>query len=194
MRIPERNTPTRTRAGLGAGFTLFEVLGAVALLGLTYTVLSETAIRGLLTEGRTGRILEASMLADLRLAEIESGLNEGLVPPLGEDETESDDGLYRIVTEVAPFELPPEIQASAGGPTPGGSQLATASVPPPAPLGAAALRMIRVRVLWGDEGDEQSVERVTYGFDPAEIPIAPPAAAPGTPPTSGSPPSGGAQP
>ena len=39
------------------GFTLIEVLGAVALLAILYTTLSTIAIRGLRSEGESRRML-----------------------------------------------------------------------------------------------------------------------------------------
>jgi prepilin-type N-terminal cleavage/methylation domain-containing protein len=52
-----------------SGFTLIEVLGAVAMLAILYTTLSTVAIRGLRSEGESQRMLEASMLADWELSE-----------------------------------------------------------------------------------------------------------------------------
>ena len=87
------------------GLTLLEVLGAVALLGILYSVLAGSAIEGLRSEGESRRRLRASLLADERLAEIELALQGGSAPPLGE-ESEEQDG-FTLVTEVRGFEPPP---------------------------------------------------------------------------------------
>src|SRR5262247_3649626 len=81
-----------------AGLTLLEVLGAVALLAILYTVLAKNAIEGLRSEGESRRRLEASLLADERLAEIELKLASGASPPTGHDEEEREG--FRVVTEV----------------------------------------------------------------------------------------------
>jgi prepilin-type N-terminal cleavage/methylation domain-containing protein len=73
-------------------FTLLEVMAAVALLGILYTVLARVAIEGLRAEGESKRRLEASLLADARLEETFNTL-EGSVamPPVGHSEaTEGD--------------------------------------------------------------------------------------------------------
>ena len=62
------------------GFTLFEVLGAVALLALVYGTLSTVAIRGLRTEGESQRVLKASLLADWELNGLEMQIEPGLGP------------------------------------------------------------------------------------------------------------------
>ena len=152
------------------GFTLFEVLGAIALLAIVYTMLSTAAIRGLQTEGKSRRKLEASLIVDLEMAEIEMELDRGIMRPLGEEESETEDGLYLIRTEVAVFEMP-NIETTARGPSSGPAGQRDAAPPPP--FGdEAPLREIRVRVGWGDPDDEQFVERVTYGIDQAAIQLA----------------------
>ena len=52
------------------GFTLIEVLAAVALLGILYAVLARVAIEGLRAEGDSERRLEASLLADERVNDL----------------------------------------------------------------------------------------------------------------------------
>lgn len=185
MRSPERRSPERINQGFvealapgrfdrrTRGFTLFEVLGAVALLAIVYTTLSEVAIRGLQTEGRSRRIMEASLHADLKVAEIEMELDQGVMRPLGEEPTETDDGLYRILVEVSVFEMP-EIENTerpTGNSAPGQSG-ATGPAIPFGTGGQSPLREITVRVAWGDPDVEEYVERVTYGIDQSAIQVA----------------------
>lgn len=158
------------------GFTLFEVLGAVALLAIVYTMLSTTAIRGLRTEAKSRRILEASMLADRVLAELELELDRGAMRELGAEETESEDGLYRILIEVMLFDLPevpaaPQLVGSGGSNLPSATGSAN-SVPLFGSWGESPLREIRVRVGWGNPDDEIFVERSTFGIDPLAIQLA----------------------
>src|SRR5262245_6171651 len=89
--------------GLQAGLTLLEVLGAVALLAILYTVLAGNAIQGLRSEGESRRRLEASLLADERLAEIELALASGAAPETGLAREEREG--FSSVREVSPFYL-----------------------------------------------------------------------------------------
>ena len=74
------------------GFTLIEVLGAVAILAILYTTLSTVAIRGLRSEGESRRMLEASLLADWELSEFELELQTGAAPEIGVTQSEELDG------------------------------------------------------------------------------------------------------
>jgi hypothetical protein len=172
MKNPDHNTQSfamsRTR-GSTHGFTLFEVLGAVALLAIVYTMLSTAAIRGLQTEGRSRRILEASIIADLEIANLELELDQGAMRPLGDEETESDDGLYRIWSEVTVFEMP-ELENAAFPSGDSGQPGAAGLLAPFGTTGESLLRMITVQVSWGEPDDERFVERVTYGIEQSEIP------------------------
>jgi prepilin-type N-terminal cleavage/methylation domain-containing protein len=64
------------------GFTLFEVMAAVLVLGMLYAVLANAAMQGLQSEGETRRRLQASLIADRALAEIETQLALGVILPL----------------------------------------------------------------------------------------------------------------
>ncbi len=183
MRSPERINQafvegfTQGRSDrLTRGFTLFEVLGAVALLAIVYTTLSEVAIRGLQTEGRSRRIMEASLHADLKIAEIEMELDQGVMRPLGDEENETEDGLYRIWVEVSVFEMPEieNTERATGNNAPDQSG-ATGPAIPFGTTGQSPLREIEVRVAWGDPDDEEFVERITYGIDQSAIQVAEPA-------------------
>ena len=62
----------RTGRNSRLGFTLLEVLGAVAVLGIWYFVLATIATDGLLKEGQSLRKLRAGLIADRMLAELEA--------------------------------------------------------------------------------------------------------------------------
>jgi prepilin-type N-terminal cleavage/methylation domain-containing protein len=100
------HSPTRPGSTMSSrrdGFTLLEVLAAVAILGIAYITLGSSGIQGLQHEGEARRRLEASLLADSVLSEIEAGLEAGAAPPLGEEESEADG--FTIAVEVEPFSI-----------------------------------------------------------------------------------------
>jgi hypothetical protein len=146
-----------------SGFTLLEVLGAVALLAFVYTTLSTVAIRGLRSEGESRRLLEASLRVDEALADIEFQIAQGLVPELGSEETEEERFVIRMNVEI----FQPSFGASA---SPGASS-GTASAAPASPQSVLSgpdspVREITVSVLWSEGFDQREVTRTTYAIDP----------------------------
>jgi prepilin-type N-terminal cleavage/methylation domain-containing protein len=163
------------------GFTLLEVLAAVAVLALSYTVLAGTAMQGLANEGEAHRRLRASLLADLEMSGIEAGL-AAAAPPLGVTEGEQED--FVISIEVRPFDLGafalagPENAAqgrAAPRAEPSAESAAGAGAGPPfqlltAPPGAPSpLLEIIVRVSWMEGTFEQAVTRTTFSADPVAV-------------------------
>lgn len=161
-----------------AGLTLLEVLGAIALLAIVYVALAGSAIEGLRQEGESRRRLEASLLADERLADIELALAAGSAPPLGRSEEASED--FTVVTDVRPFEPPPlptpaeaaREAASTGErvaderPSPLYPKRGEISLFAPAATGTQpALRTIDVVVRWSEGIDEREVRRTTWALD-----------------------------
>jgi prepilin-type N-terminal cleavage/methylation domain-containing protein len=154
----------RLPSRLDCGFTLFEVLAAILIFGLLYTVLAEVAIRSVFAEGNTGRRLRASLVADRAIVEVEAQLEQGIAPPLGE--TETDDGEFRVRTSVTPFDASafdaePEAAPADAGAAPSAPSLLTPSGPTQAP----ALLTIAVVVSWTDGLLERSVYRTTYALN-----------------------------
>lgn len=158
------------------GFTLLEVLAAVAILAISYSQLGASGIQGLQQEGEARRRIEASLLADSVLTEIESSLETGIAPPIGQDEREEEG--FRIAIAIDAFTLVlPEEEGD------GGHRIAQAKsrlggdagAPPAPPVGPSLLggdegsqpplRRIVVRVAWDEGFGERVVTRVTYGLD-----------------------------
>jgi prepilin-type N-terminal cleavage/methylation domain-containing protein len=159
------------------GFTLLEVLAAVAVLALVYTALAQAAMQGLSHEGDASRRLEASLLADLALAEIEGQLAAGTAPALGL--VEAEEGDFAVKIDVRPFDLGAfALQAGDAAATLRGEgtdlegaqpgtpafQLLTSQPGAPAPL-----LEIEVRIGWVEGGFEQEVTRTTFAADPATV-------------------------
>jgi prepilin-type N-terminal cleavage/methylation domain-containing protein len=159
------------------GFTLLEVLAAVAVLALVYTALARAAMQGLAHEGDASRRLRASLLADQALAEVEAQLAAGVAPTPGITELEEEE--FAISVEVRPFDLGAfaleageAAAAVLGEPTgvegarPDGPsfQLLTAQPGAPAPLFE-----IDVRVRWLEGSFEQEATRTSFAADPARV-------------------------
>ena len=157
------------------GFTLLEVLAAVALLGIAYTVLGGAGIQGLQHEGEAERRFRATLLADRVLEGLESGFDLGAAPPLGDDERSEGD--FVVTVRVAPFEVVvPERERPRGlsraedrarglgearrdGPDLGPGLLAGEGGQP------APLRRVEVVVRWQEGWGEREVRRTTFGLD-----------------------------
>jgi prepilin-type N-terminal cleavage/methylation domain-containing protein len=162
-----------------AGFTLLEVLAAVAVLGLVYSVLATAAIQGLRAEGDAGRRLRASLLADQRITDIEAQVALGQTPEIGETEVEEDEFVVRTVVEPLDLDVG-DTKASkrakerldrAIGARPKAAKGETGKGEAGTllhPAGASKqplLRRIDLRVAWADGEAEQSVRRTSFGLD-----------------------------
>jgi prepilin-type N-terminal cleavage/methylation domain-containing protein len=146
------------------GFTLIEVLAAVLVLGVLYTVLAGVAIEGLRAEGTSKRRLEASLLADRLLADLEEQIAAGSVPPIGIVEEEED--IFDLVIAVRELDL-----ASILPPEPPGSDRGARRAGPTSLFGndsgtePSRLREIEVRIGWLEGDRELAVQRISYAFD-----------------------------
>lgn len=138
-----------------SGFTLLEVLGAVALLAFVYTTLSTVAIRGLRSEGESQRLLEASLLADWKLSELEMQIAQGIVP----EPDEYDESPYTVTLEVEGFAAP--------APPPDPEQVGNPALDALFDPEQTPIREITLTVSWTEGVDEHRVVRTTYGIDGA---------------------------
>jgi prepilin-type N-terminal cleavage/methylation domain-containing protein len=147
-----------------AGFTLLEVLAAVAILGIVYVVVARGAIQGLQLEGDASRRLRASLLADRVLTDLELELAAGSAPRVGE--TEASEEEFTVVVEVSPFDVASMLPSGAeegGRPTasPASHQLLGPSVRG----GSPTLLSIAVFVRWIEGVSQQQVTRSSFVFD-----------------------------
>jgi prepilin-type N-terminal cleavage/methylation domain-containing protein len=165
-------------------FTLLEVLAAVAILALVYTVLARVGIQGFRAEGGADRRLRASLLADDILAEIEGQIEMGNTPPIGEKEANRDEYAIRLRVAPSEIEIPARseaatqrIQAAAAAKRTGGAPAQTpgGKGAPPGPTQSFFQpvgpgnpppgRRIEVRVSWTEGTTESAVVRETYALD-----------------------------
>jgi prepilin-type N-terminal cleavage/methylation domain-containing protein len=152
------------RSSRRPGFTLLEVMAAVALLAILYTVLARVAIEGLRSEGESKRRLEAALLADARIAESFTALSGGFVmPELGHQETTEGD--FTLALDVALFQPPVEwgFDESSGNPPP----VLFASAP--GVPGAQSLRTVQLEVSWLEGNEKRRVLRTIYLMDFSRI-------------------------
>lgn len=145
------------------GLTLLEVLAAVALLGIVYTALATKATQGVMSESDSLRRFHASLLADERLAEIETIAASKQTPDLGRTEEETEDGIFQVITEVTEWTVPVP-------PVPDGEKPRLAGIDSDDVLGGTSggpgvLLQALVRVTWNNGVGERSIERVTFVLD-----------------------------
>jgi prepilin-type N-terminal cleavage/methylation domain-containing protein len=154
-RQTELLSPRRPRAAKPlsrGGFSLLEVLAAVAILGIWFVVLASVAVQGLRAEGSNERRIRASLAADAALAEIEMKLGRGELP----EDQESERGDFLVSVTSVPIvnaELGPSDADLVGLLT---SELAALN---------DVLFSIEVRVTWTEGTREESVTRTTYAWD-----------------------------
>ncbi len=153
-----------------SGFTLIEVLGAVAILAILYTTLSSVAIRGLRSEGESRRMLEASLLADWELSDFELELQTGAAPEIGITRSEEEDG-FTVTWEVTPLQTKifktaseKERARNAANPAAQTAPLPTGQVGGPG-ADAPAFLQVELRVMWLEAGNERSVTRTIFAVD-----------------------------
>jgi prepilin-type N-terminal cleavage/methylation domain-containing protein len=150
----------RGRARSAAGFTLLEVLAAVALLGFTVAMLARGAIQGMRYEGDASRRLAASLIADRALFEVEATLAIGALPELGHQEREENEE-FRLSLDVAPLD-----PAALGiGPLFTGQPSEAGSPPTAVRSDVPTLLLVTVQVAWTEGLVEQAVTRTTFAYD-----------------------------
>jgi prepilin-type N-terminal cleavage/methylation domain-containing protein len=155
-----------------AGFTLLEVMAAVAVVGIVFTVLARAENEGLLEEGVSRRRLEASLLADRVLSEFEEQIATGTAPEIGQTEFEEEN--FHVLVDVTAFDLEGLIPASAETAA-AYTGSARETSPGAAPgIAASAVRAVDIAVTWREGanvegGREYRVTRSSFGLDLASI-------------------------
>lgn len=160
MRPADLGASLRRRRQASHGFTLLEVLAAVAILAIWYMVMASIATQGLRAEGESHRRLRASLLADEILADLESSMPLGVAPPVQSEEEER--GEFGVRIDVEPysleFEALPDAANAPGKPEAALQKLIQAS-------GESLLREIRVEVTWMEGFTLRRVSRSSFGLD-----------------------------
>ena len=153
------------------GFTLFEVLAAALILVIVGTLSFASMNADLGRMGDARRQLEAGRLADLALADLEATLFDGSAPEI-QSEVEEQDG-FVIKRNVTPLGLLFAAASDDGGGVGGGAGAAAGTDTPgffPAlveefPGLPKHLRVLHVKVEWGNPTRPRKVERTSIAFD-----------------------------
>ncbi len=152
------------RSPRDAGFTLLEVMVAVVLLGIVVVQVTLVSANGMRVEGESRRRLDASLLADQLLADLETVALQGEVPELGT--TEAEEEPYRIQIETRPLDAESLGLLEARDPELGP---ATALVGTEGLGSSSPLVEIQITVSWEEGFDTLEVRRTTFAFDAAAV-------------------------
>ena len=175
----------------GAGFTLLEVMAALAILALTLVVLLNVITNNVRATARAQALTTATFLARGKIVSLEDGLIEKGFQDLDETDegTFAEDGFrdFGWSTAIEKIQLPTDMAQSAQK-TVGDSQqkkdpmqaltgmiggLMGMFIEPVRVGLEESVRRITVRVFWTERGrPEQSIEVVTYVTDPAKLDLA----------------------
>jgi len=143
------------------GFSLLEVMVAVAILAVSLTVLLTFSGSTLLKSGRAEKLLIATMLARQKMTDIEIELEKQKKKREFPDERSEDDDFdepfedYKWKMDIRRIELPaPPIGEEGSMQQMIGKQL-TKQI-------SQTVRELKLTVMWEEGGEEQSVEVVTH--------------------------------
>ena len=146
------------------GLTLLEVLAAAMIFAMVMTVLIGTSSTAVHNIGMSARRLEANLVADSLLADLEIQIKEGLAPEIEEDEFEHEHFSVRMLkTDLVSDE---DTNPAGTLADPGDAQIRIASMLGPGlPEVAKHLKQYDIEVGWIEQDGPQSVNRTTFAFD-----------------------------
>ncbi len=167
--------------GAARGLTLLEVLAAVAIFSIAMTVLIGTSTTAVHRAAIAARRLEANLLADAVVADLEIQMRQRIAPVVEPSEWKTEDEQYAVRV------LNRTLQEALAAPTTTLAEEADGAVPaaPPGPgattIGGGAgigtllagelpevakhLRQYDVEVSWLDVDGPESLTRTTFAFD-----------------------------
>lgn len=159
---------TSQRSRRTSGLTLLEVLAAVMIFAMVMSVLVGTSSNAVHHVGLSARRLEADLVANNLVADLEIQINQDNAPPIEDDDYTDEPYSIRITTTgLGPTQSGP---ASAPGFTPvsvaaGGTDEALSLLQTALPAIVGHLRQYDVEVSWFERSGVQRVQRTTFAFD-----------------------------
>ncbi|MFA4875656.1 MAG: type II secretion system protein [bacterium] len=143
------------------GFTLLEVMVAVAILAISFTVLLTFSGNTMIKSGRAEKMLTATMLARQKMTEIEIDLAKAIkkneFPEEKSDEGKFDDPFdeYSWKMEIKRVELPAPVTGEKGSMQETIGRQLTKEI-------SKTVRELKLTVKWEEMGEEQSFDVVTH--------------------------------
>ena len=143
------------------GFTLLEVMVAVAILAVSLSALLTFQGNTLVASGRQEQLTIATMLARQKMVEVELELEKGMArgefPDERAEEAQFDEPFadYRWKMGIRKVELPAPITAEEGSIQYMMAQQLTKEI-------AKTVRELRLEITWEELGEPQSLEVVTH--------------------------------
>ncbi len=163
------------------GLTLLEVLAATAIFSMVMTVLIGTSSTAVHRSGLAARRLEANLLADTVVADLEIEMRKKIAPVVEKTEWTTEDEEYvirvqnRTIQEAlaAPVETVADEAEGAEAPAlpgPGATQIGGGAgigtlLAGELPEVAKHLRQYDIEIVWVGADGPESVTRTTFAFD-----------------------------
>lgn len=163
------------------GLTLLEVLAATMIFALVMTVLVGTSSTAVHRSGLAARRLEANLLADAVVADLEIQMRKKIAPVLEKTEWTTEDEEYVVRVQnrslqealAAPAETLEDDAAGAATPAlsgPGSTQIGADAgigtlLAGELPEVAKHLRQYDIEIVWIGADGPESVTRATFAFD-----------------------------
>lgn len=145
------------------GFTLLEVMVALAILGVAVAEIIAFQARGVQLNNRARRLTEATMLARTKMVEyqlkLEQDILRGAFPEEGNEEGsfERPYDMYKFKIEFKKVEIPtpPMPEGEKQNPMMGMMGMVTKQI-------SAAVRELKLTVIWDEQGKEKNLSVATH--------------------------------
>jgi len=140
------------------GLTLLEVLAAAMIFAMVMTVLISTSSTAVHNVGVSARRLEANLVAEEMLADLEIQMKQGIAPEIDENELTRDPYAITIFrTDV--------FQGSENAASDGGGIDVASMLGAELPEVAKHLKQYDIEVSWVEQNGPQRITRTTFAFD-----------------------------
>ena len=140
------------------GLSLLEVLAAALIFAMVMTVLIGTSSTAVHNIGVSARRLEANLVADEILADLEIQMKEGIAPEIEENDSTREQYAIRVFRT--------DLSGEPDAANPGGAAANIASmIGADLPEVAQHLKQYDIEVSWIEQNGPQRVTRTSFAFD-----------------------------